>query len=79
MTEYDATSAVYRKDETMAKTSKVKVSGGGFYQIGEPKETSGRRAEKAASKAIEKIERARKTIGKALEPKTSITIKRGTK
>jgi hypothetical protein len=61
---------------TVAKTPKV--SGGGFYQIGEPKERPAGTAKKAA-KAVEKIERARRKIGKALEPRTSITIKRGTK
>jgi hypothetical protein len=62
---------------TVAKTPKV--SGGGFYQIGEPKDQpAGRNVEKAA-KAIEKIERAKRKVAKALEPKTSITIRRGTK
>ncbi len=65
----------------MAKTSKIKVSGGGFYQIGEPKEPSPERAAGKAAKAVEKLERAQKKLAKALEPRTrtSILIKRGTK
>jgi hypothetical protein len=69
----------------MAKTSKVKVSGGGFYQIGEPKEPSPERAAekaaKAAEKAVTKFEKAKRKLGQALEPRTrtSILIKRGTK
>jgi hypothetical protein len=60
----------------MAKTPNV--SGGGFYQIGKPKEQpAGRTAEKVA-KVVEKIERAKRRVGKALEPRTSITVKRGT-
>jgi hypothetical protein len=58
----------------MAKAPKV--SGGGFYQIGEPKEQP---AGRAAGRAAKAIERARRKIGKALEPKTTITIRRGTK
>jgi hypothetical protein len=65
----------------MAKTSKVKVSGGGFYQIGEPKEPSPERVAEKAAKAVEKLEKAKRKLGKALEPRTrtSILIKRGTK
>lgn len=65
----------------MAKTSKIKVSGGGFYQIGEPKEPSAERQAAKAAKVVEKIEKAKKKISKALEPRTrtSILIKRGTK
>jgi hypothetical protein len=58
----------------MAKTPKV--SGGGFYQIGEPKE---RPAERTIAKAAKAIERAKRKMGRALEPKTTITIRRGTK
>jgi hypothetical protein len=58
----------------MAKAPKV--SGGRFYQIGEPKEQS---AERTAARAGKAIERAKRKIGKALEPKTTITIRRGTK
>jgi hypothetical protein len=58
----------------MAKTPKV--SGGGFYQIGEPKEQP---AGRAAEKADKAIERARRKVEKALTPRTSITIKRGTR
>jgi hypothetical protein len=67
------------ENETMAKTPKV--SGGGFYQIGEPKEPSAERTAAKAAKAIGKLERAKRKLGKALEPKTrtSILIKRGTK
>ena len=66
----------------MAKTPKV--SGGGFYQIGEPKEPSPERSAAKtakAAKAIVKLERAKRKHSKALEPKTrtSILIKRGTK
>ena len=63
----------------MAKTPKV--SGGGFYQIGEPKEPSPERAAAKVAKAVEKIEKAKQKLGKALEPRTrtSILIKRGTK
>jgi hypothetical protein len=63
----------------MAKTPKV--SGGGFYQIGEPKAPSPERAAEKAAKAVEKIEKAKRKLGKALEPRTrtSILIKRGTK
>jgi hypothetical protein len=65
----------------MAKTSKIKVSGGGFYQIGEPKEPSPERAAEKAVKAVERLEKAKKKLGKALEPRTrtSILIKRGTR
>jgi hypothetical protein len=61
----------------MAKAPKV--SGGRFYQIGEPKEQPAERTAGKAAKAIGKIERAKRKIGKALAPKTTITIKRGTK
>ena len=62
----------------MAKTPKV--SGGGFYQIGEPKEPSPERAAAKVAKAVEKIEKAKQKLGKALEPrKRTILIKRGTK
>jgi len=63
----------------MAKTPKV--SGGGFYQIGEPKAPSREREAAKVAKAVEKIEKAKQKLGKALEPRkrTSILIKRGTR